>query len=54
MSATDSESKESERFHFFRHRLRLRRLRSSENQIVGVGSEQKDKPITTHVPMLCD
>ena len=39
---------------FFWPRLRLRRLRSSENQIVGVGSEQKDKPITTHVPMLCD
>ena len=36
ISATESESEESERFHFFRHRLRLRRLRS--NQIVAAGS----------------
>ena len=38
ISATESESEESERFHFFRLRLRLRRLRSGEEQIVGVGS----------------
>ena len=36
--ATESESEESERFHFFRPRLRLCRLWASEDQIVGVGS----------------
>ena len=41
ISVMESESKESECFHFFRPRLRLRHLRSawsSENQIVRVGS----------------
>ena len=40
MSATESNSEESERSPsiFFRLRLWLRRVRSSENQIVDVGS----------------
>ena len=33
---------------FLRLRLWLHRLRSSENQIVGVGQKRKDKPITMH------
>ena len=38
ISAMEWESDESERFHFFRLRLRLRRLCCSKNQIVGVES----------------
>ena len=38
ISAKESESEESERFLFFRLRLWLHRLRSSENQVVVVGS----------------
>ena len=54
--ATESESEESERFHFFRLRLRLRRLRSAYDLVKPVcrSRKQKDKPITIHVPTLCD
>ena len=40
ISATESESDESKRFHFLPTpvMIRFRRLRSRENQIVGVGS----------------
>ena len=58
LSATESESEKSERFHFLlRLRLWLRRLRSSEKQIVGVARKQmwmNCKPLTMHVPTLCD
>ena len=53
ISATESESEESERL--FRLRLELRRLRSSETQIDGVGSRSgRMMPITMHVLTLCD
>ena len=58
ISATESESEESERFHFFRLRVRLRRLRSAYDLVKPVcrsrKQKQKDKPITIHVPTLCD
>ena len=38
ISSTESESVESEGFHFFRFRLRLRHLRSREYYTVGFGS----------------
>ena len=46
ITVMESESEESECFHFFRPRLRLRHLRSawsSENQIVRVGSRSRGR-----------
>ena len=49
IGAMESESEESERL--FRLRLELRRLRSSETQIDGVGSRSgRMKPITMRPP----
>ena len=59
ISATKSESEESELFHFFRHRLRLHRLRSFHDlywkpDCWSWKQKQRDKPITRQVAMLCD
>ena len=52
---TESESEQSEHFHFFRLRLRLGRLRSAYNLVkTRLKQKRKDKPITMHVPTLCD
>ena len=54
ISATESESEEAERFHFFR----LGRLRSAYNlvktRLSDSEAEAKDKSITMNVPKLCD
>ena len=59
ISATESESEESERFHFLPTPLTTPsltfRLWSSENQIVGVGSRsRRTKPITKRGNVHCD
>ena len=52
----ESESEESERFHFFRLRLPLCPLRSAYDLVKtrcrSQKQKRKDKPITMHVPTL--